>query len=399
MGEQTLHSLFYFNKTQSILKFSRPSRAWVYYRDKKIDLVKQQVFASDTQQLENYFSKLPLFGQELRSRPRVIHVNYNYGHILLKGSVGPEVPLLVDIEYEQVEPVHFKTSSNDFRVHVQGPRVEEYAPRFQKCYEALLRGDSYQLNLTAPFVCKFEEQNFSQLINFFFSQPKQLGAYAHATTIPFLNLGLLSNSPECLFQASLLDDRSIKLLSMPIKGTLRVSDESERKKINQQLFHDKKNQNELFIIIDLIRNDLSKIERPIAKLVAKKIPLSVPGLAHLASIISVDLSRHVSIAQVLAALFPGGSITGAPKIRTMQILESVENYDRGFYTGSTILMWQKMAAASINIRTLQFDLNSNSGIYGAGGAITLQSEMLTEYEEMLAKVESFVGMFSLGPQR
>ncbi|MBI2522256.1 MAG: chorismate-binding protein [Bdellovibrio sp.] len=393
--DDTINSLFYFNDTQSILKFSKPIHAWAYYLDKKIDLLTQKVFPCSSQELLDHFFGVALFAPIPRTKPRIIHLNYNFGHILYGAHTPCSTPLCIDLEYECVEPFIAEKPESEIVFEVHGPSFEEYAPRFQQCYEALLRGDSYQLNLTAPFVYEFKQGKISDVVRTFFSRPRMMGAYAHSTVIPCLNFGLLSNSPECLFQASLVNAHAINLWSMPIKGTLKVSNEIERKRINQQLLHDKKNQNELFIIIDLIRNDLSKIEHPKAKLLEKKIPLSVPGLAHMASLISVELSRQISLGKILAALFPGGSITGAPKKRTMEILDTVENYDRGFYTGSTIFLWKKAAAASINIRTLQLDLNKKSGVYGSGGGITLRSEVCSEYDEMVAKVASFMGPLKL----
>ena len=397
MGEcdETIHSFFYFNDTQTILKFSKPFRAWAYYLDKKINLLTQKILPCDPQELREHLTSLTLFNPTPRTRPRVIHLNYNLGRILSGDHFASELPVCIDLEYECVGPFISQMPKSELEIQMHGPAFEEYAPRFQQCYEALLRGDSYQLNLTAPFRCEFARGGIFDLVNTFLSQKQMLGAYAHVTLIPCLSLGLLSNSPECLFQASLTREHSIDLWSMPIKGTWKVPAEADRKKINQQLLEDKKNQNELFIIIDLIRNDLSKIERPRAQVIEKKLPLSVPGLAHMASLISVNLSREISVGKILSALFPGGSITGAPKKRTMEILDAVENYDRGFYTGSTILLWQKVAAASINIRTLKLNLKGNTGIYGSGGGITLRSDAHTEYDEMLAKVASFTGLFKL----
>ncbi|HAZ12026.1 MAG: hypothetical protein A2X86_06755 [Bdellovibrionales bacterium GWA2_49_15] len=397
-SDDSIHSFFYFNDTQSILKFSRPVSAWAYYLDRKVDLRTQKEFPFTIPELHEHLSKIALFASAPRARPRVIHLNYNFGRVLQGEHSASLSPLCLDLEYDSVEPCLFRPPKKDIGVQIHGPNFEEYSRRFEKCFEALLRGDSYQLNLTAPFRCEFDSACTTDIVSAFLARKKMLGAYAHVTTIPSLGLSLLSNSPECLFQASLAGEQSINLWSMPIKGTWKVPVEADRKKINQQLLHDKKNQNELFIIIDLIRNDLSKIEHPRAKLLAKKLSLSVPGLAHMASLISVELSRKISLGQILSALFPGGSITGAPKKRTMEILAGVENYDRDFYSGSTILLWKKAAAASINIRTLQLDLNKNVGVYGSGGGITLRSEVRAEYEEMFAKVASFTGFFKAKSQ-
>ena len=84
MGEcdETIHSFFYFNDTQTILKFSKPFRAWAYYLDKKINLLTQKILPCDPQELREHLTSLALFNPTPRTRPRVIHLNYNFERIL-----------------------------------------------------------------------------------------------------------------------------------------------------------------------------------------------------------------------------------------------------------------------------------------------------------------------------
>ena len=160
--------------------------------------------------------------------------------------------------------------------------------------------------------------------------------------------------------------------------------------INVVFFADKKEQAELFMITDLLRNDLSRIESPLARVVAKKKKLLVPGLVHQYSLLSVPLSINVSLGQVIKAMFPGGSVTGAPKLRVMKILYELERGARGYYTGSTVLLHHSMRAVSINIRSADVDFKKKIFTVGAGSGITLLSEVKKEYEEMLDKVRSFI---------
>jgi len=95
------------------------------------------------------------------------------------------------------------------------------------------------------------------------------------------------------------------------------------------------------MICDLLRNDLSSIEDPVSKVVLKKMPLLVPSLLHQCSRIEVELSSRVSVGRVVEKMFPGGSVTGAPKKRVMDILSDLEQRRRGFYCGSTLIEWQK----------------------------------------------------------
>src|SRR5690606_20737055 len=101
------------------------------------------------------------------------------------------------------------------------------------------------------------------------------------------------------------------------------------------------------------------------------------------------LSKNISFKQLISSIFPGGSITGAPKKKSIEIIEKIEKRERGFYCGSTILWGERSIKASINIRSGVFDLNTSKLYYQAGGGITLQSKVREEYSEMLAKVDSF----------
>lgn len=144
------------------------------------------------------------------------------------------------------------------------------------------------------------------------------------------------------------------------------------------------------MITDLLRNDLNRLDRPQARVLKKRAALEVPGLLHQYSLLSVKLTKKVSLLHALQCLFPGGSVTGAPKKRVMQIIQDVEHGKRGVYCGSTLLCYGDRKVASINIRTAEIDLSERLWRYGAGGGITLGSNPVHEFQEMEAKVASFL---------
>jgi anthranilate/para-aminobenzoate synthase component I len=121
----------------------------------------------------------------------------------------------------------------------------------------------------------------------------------------------------------------------------------------------------------------------------------VPGLLHQYSEIKVQLSRKISIAHLFFCLFPGGSITGAPKVSTMKILNDIEKRERGFYTGSTAIFYRDFKAASINIRSSEVDFKNHELLYQAGGGITLKSSDEDEFLEMSYKLNSFLSALTL----
>ena len=123
--------------------------------------------------------------------------------------------------------------------------------------------------------------------------------------------------------------------------------------------------------------------------------LLVPGLIHQYSEIKVPLSQHVTLKNILEKIFPGGSITGAPKKRVMQILKKLESRSRGFYCGSTLLFSKGQIEASINIRSSVVDFKKRSLSYQAGGGITLLSQPQHEFLEMTYKHDSYIDTLTL----
>ena len=180
----------------------------------------------------------------------------------------------------------------------------------------------------------------------------------------------------------------MKIWSMPIKGTVQVK-ENNWKEAWEWLKKCPKNSAELLMITDLLANDLSSLEQPHAKIITPKAPLKVPGLLHQYSLVSANCSYNVSLGKIIKGLFPGGSVTGAPKKRSMEIISKLEKRNRIHYCGSTILIHDQILAASINIRSAIINPLSHQLLYQAGGGITLKSQLNSEYHEMIFKVKSF----------
>jgi anthranilate/para-aminobenzoate synthase component I len=119
----------------------------------------------------------------------------------------------------------------------------------------------------------------------------------------------------------------------------------------------------------------------------------VPGLIHQYSLITSKLNRKISLHETISSLFPGGSITGAPKKKVMEIISETERFQRSFYCGTTVLCYQDKKVASINIRSATINLEERIWQYGAGGGITLLSKAHIEFQEMESKVQSFLSLF------
>ncbi len=364
-----------------------PQRAVAYYCNRQVDLLSGRVSLIDINQWIGQLREIKM--SAAYKYPRVIHLFYEFAFLVeaqLK-LLNVDSLLAIDIEYEtyrEILPSKFPNKIN--LAKLSAPNLENYTLAFEEGYQELLRGNCYQFNLTCPFRYSFKENYQAQ--DFIFSlwqQKKFRGAFASATFIPYLNQLFLSNSPECLFQY-----KNQTLSSMPIKGTLKRFEGKSWKPLWQKLIRDKKSQAELYMIADLLRNDLSRIELPRARITLNKAPMLVPGLLHQYSQVDVELSNKVSLWRVIEKIFPGGSITGAPKVRAMRLIHQLESRQRGFYCGSSLILFKKMKSASLNIRSAQIDFTKKELIYQAGGGITLLSRVNDEFQEMIYKHDSFI---------
>lgn len=377
-----IFSKFKWNES-SLLELTRPKRAYIYYRTTRFNLL---TGFPEVYPLENFFKRLDQIqmGDSL-PYPVVFHFYYEMG-LILKGlghTVGDDAPIAIEIEYEKKafkKIPHSRLKGLPLK-NLERPTWTEYKAAFQRIQEHLLDGNCYQVNLTFPFEFTTEEiLDPREICDFFFSRPG-VGHYGHATFLG--DEMILSNSPECLFQ---YDRGEIK--TMPIKGTIRIG-KSWKKEWNKMLA-DSKEEGELNMITDLLRNDLNRLEKPCARVLKARAPLIVPGLLHQCSVVAVKVEQPLSVFKTIESLFPGGSITGAPKKRVMQIIQEVEHSPRGIYTGSTLLCLGKKKIASINIRTATLSVSERLWRYGAGGGITLLSKAPSEFQEMEAKVASFL---------
>lgn len=367
----------------SILELSHLSSGYIYYRTTRLNLVSgyPEVYPFDL--FLKSLSEMQLQGKV--DKPRVYHFQYELGLLLmgLGHTVEDNVPLVIELEYDKRQKKKKPTSK---LTHIplktlERPTWGEYKSAFAHIQEQLLEGSGYQVNLTYPFDFQTESVIDPRDISSFFFSRKGLGAYAHMTYLG--DQMILSNSPECLFQY-----RQNEIFAMPIKGTMQRK--GDWKKQWAQMLADPKEEAELVMITDLLRNDLNRLSKPCAKVKKLRAPMLVPGLLHQYSLISLRIIEDVSLLKTMECLFPGGSVTGAPKKRVMEIIQSVERYSRGIYCGSTLLCLGKDKVASINIRTASIDLGERIWRYGAGGGITLLSKPVYEFQEMESKVKSFL---------
>ncbi|MFN8370039.1 MAG: chorismate-binding protein [Bacteriovoracaceae bacterium] len=388
-----MYSLFNFKNF--FWYFFEPSSAYIYYKNVRINLLTFKTEKYSVNKLKNKLKNVLLTANSIR--PTIYHCYYELGYLLhnLDKLVDENDELLIEINYAKFKKIPIKNFTHKSHQNINliaAPSItlEEYTKAFDIGYNHLLQGDCYQFNLTNLFNFTFQNDITEyDFIHTLFTNKNRLAAFAHATYLEPFNELILSNSPECLFKI-----KNKRIYSYPIKGSIPFNENSDDKiKIWKKLKNSKKDRAELFIIIDLIRNDLSKINQTISLVEKKQGQLKVPGILHQYAKISTQLNKKTTLWNIINALFPGGSITGAPKKRVLEIIHKIENHPRGIYTGSTILLFKKHRVASINIRTAVVDFNQKMLKYGAGGGITLLSRSHQEFNEMKLKLSSFTNIF------
>lgn len=377
-----IFSRFRWNKT-SFLELSNPKSAFIYYRTTRLNLLTGFPEVYPLQKLLDRLEEKQI--QDHFKTPVVYHFYYELGLILqgLGHSVNDEAPLAIEIEFEK-KSFRKKPKSRIDSIPLKSlerPTWSEYKEAFHHIQNELLSGNCYQVNLTYPYDFETEEViDPRDICDYLFSQD-ELSPYAHATFLG--DEMILSNSPECLFQY-----KNDEIFTMPIKGTIPRG--KNWKSDWEKLLSDVKEEGELNMITDLLRNDLNRLDKPHAKVIRTRAPLLVPGLLHQYSLISTKIKNPLSLLKILECIFPGGSVTGAPKKRVMEIIQKAERFDRGIYCGSTLLCMGDKKVASINIRTASLSVGDRTWRYGAGGGITLLSKPTSEYQEMESKVSSFL---------
>jgi anthranilate/para-aminobenzoate synthase component I len=374
-----------------LLKFDQLRSGKIIYKNYYFDLISnQKVMETCDHWLNQTAETVATFYHS----PKVVHLFYEIGFLIenIENSHIKENSILaIELEFRCFEFIELGPQ-NKINLNLKSkPDYKKYEKLFKQGYKELIAGNCYQFNLTQKFTYSFSGKiNALNVINKIWNNISSRGAFGSATYIPILNKLYISNSPECLFTIN-----ENLITSMPIKGTLPFSKNDDFEKKWEQLINDKKCESELFMIADLIRNDLSRIETPNSQVLEKKSPLLVPGLLHQYSKIAIKVSDKVKIKTIIEKMFPGGSVTGAPKKRVMKILANLENSNRGFYCGSTCIFFGTMKSASINIRSAEVDFKKQQLIYQAGGGITLKSEVQNEFDEMSYKVNSFIDLLTL----
>ena len=255
---------------------------------------------------------------------------------------------------------------------------EEYAQKIAAIHEWIRSGDTYQVNFTGKLHFDFSGPALALYNSLIAQQPVSYAA--------MINLGaqqILSCSPELFFRT-----QAGNILTRPMKGTCaRGRTNLEDKNAAAWLNQDVKNRSENVMIVDLLRNDIGRICEFGSVAVHDLFAIEkYERLFQMVSTVTGKLRSDVTPAKIFAALFPSGSITGAPKLRTMQIIRDLEQQKRGIYTGAIgYFAPDGMSVFNVAIRTIVIE--EERGTMGVGSGITIDSDARDEYRECMLKAD------------
>jgi para-aminobenzoate synthetase component I len=262
---------------------------------------------------------------------------------------------------------------------------QQYLETVQRCIDYVWAGDIFQVNLSQRLLRRATGNALSLFLRLRKKNASPFGGY--------LDLGdhqIISSSPERFIQ---LENGTVK--TRPIKGTSeRSPDPDTDRRIAEALLHSVKDRSENTMIVDLLRNDLSRFSTDDSVSVTQLCEIETyETVHHLVSVVQSKLKPGTGFSDIFKAVFPGGSITGAPKIRAMEIIAELEPTSRGYYCGSMGYFGvDGQMDSNILIRTIT--ASKGWWQFPVGGGIVAQSNPLDEYNETIAKAQGMIRAIS-----
>lgn len=287
-------------------------------------------------------------------------------------------------DFEAIRELFVKGLGEVGRYAVESPKScctqKDYITLVKKIINYIKKGDVYEVNLSHRFEANYDGDPYGIFLNLFRINPAPFSAYLN-----FEDNIIISNSPERFLRAE-----GTWIETRPIKGTIgRGKTEEEDLQNCQLLANSEKDDAELSMIVDLLRNDLGKVcTWGSVRVREHKRIEGFSNVWHLISIVEGIIRKEEDYSSLLKACFPGGSVTGCPKIRSMEIIDELETYARNLYTGMVFIASNIRLDSSIVIRTII--AKKRSLYFSVGGAVVYDSIPEREYEETLEKAQSIM---------
>ncbi len=328
----------------------------------------------------------------------IIH-DYDSGRTFLTGN-EQRFDQILDLA---TKPSHHeggsRSSSGHTRTHATSNFTQsEYHAAVEQIREHIRAGNTYQTNLTQQLRVRMPDDVTPRQI---FSRLRREHPAPFAAFLVRSSSTVVSASPERFFCVT--KDKMIE--AAPIKGTRRRGKTVEEdKRLRRELESSEKDRAENTMIVDLVRNDLGRVCEFGSVVVEELCKLEEhPSLFHLVSTIRGQLRPEVKFSEILQAVFPCGSITGAPKIRTMEIIDQIETADRGLSMGAIGCFvppsWPQIGDTlfdvSVAIRTMV--IRDSEITFNVGGGVVIDSDPESEYEESLLKAKALLSAIGIAP--
>ena len=271
-----------------------------------------------------------------------------------------------------------EVSKNNFYSNFE---KEDYKKAVSKLKDYIISGDVYIANMTQRFWCYSNEESLD-----IYKKLRNINKAPFSAYLNYEDFQIISSSPERFIQ--MIDN---KAHTRPIKGTRpRGVNKLEDEKNKLELINCEKDKAELLMVVDLERNDFSKVCKPHSVKVTELFKLEeYATVFHLVSTVEGELKENVSPVKFIKECFPGGSITGTPKIRAMEIIEELEGLKRNIYTGA-IGYFDLRGNLDFNIAIRTIIKKDNKAYFGVGGGITFDSIEEDEYNETLDKAKALM---------
>ena len=279
------------------------------------------------------------------------------------------------------EPQHMSLSSSgtySLTKWNSSVNMDEYRESIMSIKQSIENGDTYQTNYTIRLNSQFHGDDIALFQKLKKAQASNYCAYIHTG-----EHSILSASPELFFHLE-----GDQVTARPMKGTIERGKSFAEDEANASwLYQSEKNRAENVMIVDLLRNDLGILAEPGTVHVPKLFEIEqYPTVHQMTSTIAAKISENIQLVDIFKALFPCGSITGAPKISTMEIISNLEKSPREVYCGAIgYITPNQEAIFNVPIRTVVVDQKTGKATYGVGGGITWDSTAEGEYHEVLAK--------------
>jgi len=357
---------YYFNDPVEIIKLTDPAKMILFFE--QIEKLSKEYY------LAGFFSyELGYLFEDVFHYSRKNGFPYAVFHAYKK-------PLVIDHrrEPDSLQQSNLKYKISHLKLNIS---KETYLKHIRKVRDYIYKGDIFQANYTVKY--KFRFSGSPQALYNDLKRKQNVSYNVFARTGDYY---ILSLSPELFFAKNRRD-----IISKPMKGTVKRGRNNKEDEENRRfLCHDEKNKSENVMIVDLLRNDIGRVSEYGSVHVPKLWEVEkYDTLFQMTSTVKSRLQKGVSIYQLIKAIFPCGSITGAPKIRSMEIIRELEKEERNIYTGA-IGFFQPNGKAKFNIAIRTVLLHKSKGEMGIGGGIVYDSRPAEEFRECELKASFLI---------